>query len=106
MRHGRKERGVGFDEQSVDGREAGDLAKWSGLWKREDPRQRDQEAEIERLARFVSRATEAVHDAAAAQVRGAKDVESVCACLARVNDDGQIVCPRHVQLRFEDFALD
>ena len=62
--HRREERRVGLDQQPVERDLLGGFLQVAGILERHDARQRDEEAEVERLARQLGRAGEAVEHAA------------------------------------------
>ena len=83
-----EERGVGFDQDAIPRRDADGLAELIGGIERDDPREREREAERQAGLGFLRRAAEAVDDAAdGRRVRLGEDAEQVRESVAAMDHE-------------------
>ena len=102
-RHGCEKRRIGLDEDAIvrdDERRGAHVVRRA---ERDDPRDRDEKAEVEEPLRVLRRPRVAVDDAPRRNLPQQRD--GVVFRLARVDDDRQVAPPRLLELFAEELQL-
>jgi hypothetical protein len=105
IRHGRQERGIGFEHETFERRGGDGVADDLGVLERANAGEADEAAGVEDLAHAGAVFNEAVEDCAKLILVAANDRKRVSERFARVDHAIEVKFAREVELGLEDFAL-